>query len=222
MRPDNGFSLIELAIVLVIVGFLSSSLLGSLQARQRIGDDQRIAERLQEIVDSLYGFAATQGRLPCPAPPQLASDIAEAGFEDCRLEHGVMPWRTLNLRELDPWGQRFTYYARASFTALPTTGALAGFTLDSTGNAVVRPSASAGNKLADSLPCVVVSHGPNGLGGYRASGQRSPAGDPDEAENADADLSFVDRLPDDSYDDRLSWPIPSVLKLRLIEAGRLP
>lgn len=221
-RGQAGFSLLELSITLIVFALLAGSLLGQLPAQRQIADEQRARRQLDEALEALYGFAITHGRLPCPAPPELASDAAEAGHEACPREHGTLPWRTLALPELDPWGQRFSYHAKNSFTAVLSGGARASFTLESVGTANVRPAAAVGNRLADALPAVVVCHGRNGAGGYRSSGSQVPAGNPDEAENADADLIFVDRLPDPGYDDLLAWIVPGLLNARMLAAGRLP
>ncbi|MBT8440724.1 MAG: type II secretion system GspH family protein, partial [Gammaproteobacteria bacterium] len=67
-KHQSGFSLIELAVVLVIVGILLGSILGTVGARI---DNTRRAETqdaLDKIKLSLYGFALSQSpvRLPCP------------------------------------------------------------------------------------------------------------------------------------------------------------
>lgn len=219
---QRGFSLLELAIVLIVFGLLAGSMLGNLSGQRRHSEEQRTQRQLELAQEALYGFAITHGRLPCPANPTLDSDAPDAGNEDCNREHGVLPWRALGLGETDPWGQRLSYFVRQTFTTPPASGARAGFALDSIGNANIRPAANAGNKLADALPAVIVSHGANGLGGYRRNGQRTPASQPDEAENSDADLIFVDRLPDNSYDDHVIWLVPAILNSRLLAAGRLP
>ncbi len=222
-RPrQTGFSLLELSVVLIVFGLLAGSMLGNLSGQRQLAEEQRARRQLELSLEALYGFAISHGRLPCPAEPALGSDLADAGNESCPLEHGVLPWRSLGLAETDPWGQRLSYYARREFTTPPAPDARAGFMLDSEGNANIRPAASAGNKLADKLPAVIVSHGRNGSGGYRSNGQPIPAGHPDESENADADLIYVNRLPDDHYDDLVTWIIPAILNARMLAAGRLP
>lgn len=66
-KRDCGFSLLELAIVLTIVGFLMAGLLPTLSSQvetQRIRDTRK---QLDEIKDALIGYATANGRLPCPA-----------------------------------------------------------------------------------------------------------------------------------------------------------
>lgn len=64
---DNGFSLIEMAIVLFIVALLLGGLLPTVssQIEQKHRTDTR--KQLDEIQQALIGFAIINGRLPCPA-----------------------------------------------------------------------------------------------------------------------------------------------------------
>ena len=220
--PQAGFSLIELSIVLIVFGLLASSMVGSLSRQPRLAEEKNLRQQLDEAIDALYGFAIVNGRLPCPADATLASSNDDAGTESCPREHGVLPWRTLGLLELDPWGQRLSYYADSRFTGLLPTGARAAFSLESEGSASIHLSHSATASLAKQLPAVVFSHGPNGHLGYRSDGGKVAGGSADEAENADHDGDFVDRLPDADYDDLVRWLPPTILATRMLAAGRLP
>lgn len=220
--PQAGFSLIELSIVLIVFGLLASGMVGSLSGQRRLADERKAQQQLELALDALYGFAIANGRLPCPAEATLASTEAIAGQEACPLEHGVLPWRTLGLAELDPWGQRLSYYAASTFTATVPSGARAAFTLESKGNASIHLSHGTSASLANELPAVVVSHGANGHLGYRSTGSKLAGGSADEAENADNNSEFVDHLPDADYDDLVRWLPPAILSTRMLAAGRLP
>jgi len=212
-HSNNGFSLVELAIVLVIVALLTSGLLLGISAQRNAAETVDAQRQLENIREALLGFAMANGRLPCPANPALTS-----GSEDrlnpnspCNRTFGVIPWATLSLPENDPWGRRFTYFANASFTAPLPPGAQASFTLSTTGNANIKDSASSGSNIASNVPAVIVSHGSNGLG--TAS---------DEVENANSTLTFVSRTPGNDFDDLVVWIVPSILNARMVAAGRLP
>jgi prepilin-type N-terminal cleavage/methylation domain-containing protein len=219
---DNGFSLVELAVVLVIVALLTSGLLLGISAQRNAAENIDAQRQLETINDALTGFALTHGRLPCPALPNLVNTDANAGLENCAQQHGVLPWATLGLPETDPWGNRFTYYASSSFTGAVQAGALASFTLDTTGNANIKASSGSAGNIASDLPAVVVSHGSRGAGAWQPSGAQWTGAAGDELENADADLTFIAGQPSNSFDDLLTWVIPSVLKSKMVAAGRLP
>lgn len=66
-KNDQGFTLVEMAIVLLIMGLLLGgglTVLTGQTEQQRIKDTQRLLEETKEV---LIGFAVANGRLPCPA-----------------------------------------------------------------------------------------------------------------------------------------------------------
>jgi type II secretory pathway pseudopilin PulG len=66
-RRSGGFTLLEMAVVLLVVVLLLGSLLVPLSTQV---DQRNIAvteRRLEDIRDAIMGFVLTNGRLPCPA-----------------------------------------------------------------------------------------------------------------------------------------------------------
>src|SRR5574340_117625 len=133
-QKDSGFTLVEMAIVLMIVGLLLGGLIPTLSAQM---ESQRINEtrkQQDEIQQALIGYALVNGRLPCPAEASLATGLANAGVEAvtgntcaCVASSGntvadnsaiactgttvtgVLPWVTLGIKETDAWERRYTY-----------------------------------------------------------------------------------------------------------------
>ncbi len=223
-RQAHGFSLIELSIVLLIMALLAGGLLQALGSQREITGIQETRKMLDEAREALLAFAMINGRLPCPARASLSTGQANAGREDCTLGsgHGVLPWLNLGLPETDPWGQRLSYYAQPLFSAALPAGAQSSFTLDAVGNANIKDSSGVSYDIAAELAAVIVSHGSRAAGAYQPNGQQLPGASGDEAENANADLSFVSHSPSPSFDDHLTWISPALLKSRLVAAGRLP
>jgi len=222
-----GFTLVELAIVLVIVALLTSGLMMGITAQRTSAENSDAQRQLENIREALLGYAMTNGRLPCPAPANLANTAVNAGVApnppcDNALQYGVVPWVTLGLPESDPWGRRFTYFASSNFTAAVPGGALASFTLATLGNANVKDTASSSANIASELPAVVVSHGSKGAGAWHPDGNQLAGAANDELENANATLTFVSRTPGETFDDLVTWIIPSILKSKMVAAGRLP
>jgi prepilin-type N-terminal cleavage/methylation domain-containing protein len=67
MKVNNGFTLVEMAIVMLIITLLMAGLVPTIssQIEQRQRNETR--KQLDEIRDALLGFVVANGRLPCPA-----------------------------------------------------------------------------------------------------------------------------------------------------------
>ena len=241
--PAEGFTLTELAVVLVIVSILIGGLLVPLSAQIDIRNTRDTRAALSEIREALLGFAAANGRLPCPAPPTTASGVAGAGLDVapmpgnvCVNVAGVLPWATLGVAENDAWGRRYSYRVTQAFTRTPVAPATAGFSLLSTGNMTIRPAAVSPATVAANVPAVVISHGKNGNGAYISLGTQLPlSADADELENqiinnapglwidGGVPTEFVKRAaPTVTADDEVVWISTAVLFNRMISASKLP
>jgi len=125
-RPSRGFTLIEIAVVIVVLSLLLAMIAGI--ATAMVGQQRREAtrQRLAGVETALALYVSQNRRLPCPADGRFASSNANAGLERpiggvaCQVvtgtansqTHGVVPWRTLGLTETDVtdgWGNRLTY-----------------------------------------------------------------------------------------------------------------
>ena len=130
-RYSVGFSLIEIAIVLVIVGLLATFALGlTSQVLNKQRRDTTIA-RLALIDSAISLYVAQNKYLPCPAIGTLdgtaATPDARLGREQpnslragCNLtnqQSGILPWIDLGMALADTqdgWGNMFTYRVEES------------------------------------------------------------------------------------------------------------
>lgn len=243
VRMAAGFTLTELAVVLVIIALVVGSLLVPLTAQIDARNTADTRKAIAEVREALLGFAVVNGRLPCPALATTASDAAGAGQEGpstgtgCSNAAGVLPWRDLGVDETDAWGRRYTYSVTSAFgRAIGTspscggvTPANTGFSLCSAGSLAVSSLSTGGGVIANNLPVVVVSHGKNGNGAYTPQGAQLFVGnDPDERANQLATPTsmntgaFVKKGPTPSYDDEVVWLPPALLFNRMITVGKLP
>jgi prepilin-type N-terminal cleavage/methylation domain-containing protein len=134
MQPSSGksgFTLIETAIVMVIVALMLGGLMMSLSKTTENTRRSDVQAQLAEISEALYGFAQAKGRLPCPAIP--ASNGAEhfypaelpKGGGVCTRPHGFVPSATLGLKGpvnadgllLDPWNNPLRYSVTTANTS---------------------------------------------------------------------------------------------------------
>ena len=222
-RRQQGFSLLEMAVVLVILGLLLGGMLSGVSAMRASQQVEETRHRLEEIREALIAFAIVNRRLPCPANPATADTVAGAGIERTPTvtgctggTAGVVPWATLGLPQTDVWGHRFSYRVSPAFVGLAPV-----LSLLTTGDNTVRNRA--GVSIALQVPAVVVSHGANGAGGRSHLGTLVAVGsDPGQQENADGDNSFVADTVTDAFDDEIVWVPPTLLIGKLLQAGILP
>ena len=247
----RGFTLIEITIVLFIVGLMVAGLLGPLETQLEARDRAATIETMDQIIEALYGFAITNGRLPCPDSD--GDGIGDAG--SCTVD-GFVPWVDLGTPQGDAWGNRFTYRVTSpAFTTIDSDGVCNGaseFDLCSSGDITVTTrgddpattssvEGKATLNLAQNLPAVIVSHGRNGFGATSTTGvarPAPPASNADELANTDDDTTFMSRIftkenaacADDNdetttlceYDDIVKWLSPALLNNRMVVAGQLP
>lgn len=235
-QPDRhaGFTLVEMAAVLLIVALLLGALLTPLsqQIEQRkISEAQKI---LDQIGDALMGFALSQTppRLPCPdvagpggvGPADGIEDpLGTAGCFDSNSTSswgGNIPWVTLGVPATDPWGQRYQYRVNGAFVGAIT------LTSAGSGAGVLRicSDATCATLVANNVPAVIYSSGSNGA--------TQPPTSPDELENTSVaghvnnDRTFVSRTYSSAtgseFDDIVVWLSSPILMSRLVTAQKLP
>ena len=219
----------ELAVVLAILGLLLGALLKPLRGQVETQQYQDAERGLDEIRDAIIGFSLANGRLPCPADGTIVSGATGAGLEArtggaCDDPAGVVPWATLGVAELDPWGRRYTYRVTASFADDPPAAGLASFGLTSDGTIQIYGNTSFTVDTARNVPAIILSHGKNGLRAWRTDGTRitSPAATGAEQENNGGDDNFAVVAQGEAYDDVVRWIPGNLLKNRMVTAGRLP
>lgn len=223
-----GFTLLELAVVLLIVSLLAGSLATGLSAYHARHAEVATDEALAEAQDALLGYVVRKGFFPCPA--KSASDGAEdRGDGGCARRVGLLPWTTLGIQGLDGWSHRLRYALTPAYAYSITSV--------EDGDIVIKTRRPDGSELTltttgGMTPVVILSHGANGLGATDQEGraQSAPLPDSDEARNASGDgrLFYSRGQAENSaasggaFDDRLTWLSPNVIAHRLISAARLP
>ncbi|MBT5330907.1 MAG: prepilin-type N-terminal cleavage/methylation domain-containing protein [Porticoccaceae bacterium] len=239
-KPNNGFTLIEMAVVLLILGTLLGGLLGAIS--QVTENTRRSTARsdLERIEDALFGYAQMHGRLPCPATDTsngLEDRVLTDPNSNCTSTYGFIPNASLNLSGrinddtllLDPWANPYRYAVTPNGTESFTDSA----TLSTVFNSGVIDSADmlrvcedetncAGTVISELTPVVFYSMGADWTATTSAA-ELENVGGTDGVYLVAADDDFIDtEYSEDIYDDILYWMSPYVLFGFLVEAGRLP
>ena len=237
LKSLNGFTLIEMALVLLVITVLLGGLLVPLGTQMDQRNVTATQKRLDEIKESLIGYALINGRLPRPAT-SFADGTERTSW--CTTEAtctGFIPWATLAMPKLDSWGKIFRYSVTPDFANGPIT-----FSTLATKKIRTRNSGGSETPLAGSnspcnttdnicIPAVIFSHGKSnwgtGDGGNPISDGSST--NVDEDANNTASVSFFSRVPSGSttagggeFDDIVTWVPQGLLISRLVAAQRLP
>lgn len=218
----SGFTLVEMAVVLVIVGLMLGGMLMPLAAQMDMKRMSEARNTLEEIKEALLGYALIHGRLPCPDTDGNGTDDGCPNTNTTASSGGNLPWVDLGVPAADPWGGHYQYRLNNAFSST--------FTITSSGSGAgilrVCGESSCGTSEANNVPAVIYSAGKNGA-------VQPPAGT-DELENttlrahAKFDRTFVNHAfatasaANGEFDDIMSWISPAILMNRMVSAGKLP
>ena len=214
-RVQRGFTLIEMAIVLVVIGLLLGSLLTPLSSKIEHERYKETTRELENITEALMGHAVATGRLPC-------ADLDGDGLEDigvnCSSE-GNVPWATLGVGREDAWGHPMRYRVDSTFSSslVPILDPA-----DTSSNfSVVDRSGAALTPANPNAPVVILfSCGQDGL----PNGENEDSSiDAATCENLGTpDLIYVQDIHDTNFDDILVWMSKNRLLNRMVTAGKWP
>ena len=131
---QRGFTLVEIAIVLLIVSILLGYTVAMFPRQQELKQYRAADVEMDRVIEAIIGFAQVNGRLPCPAMPGSGgfSPPGAGGGANCGAANifyaGFVPLNTLGITGrvnadnlmLDPWGNPYRYYV--SFTDATGSG----------------------------------------------------------------------------------------------------
>ncbi len=182
-RRGAGFTLIELAVTLLISGLLAGLFLG-VQQYAGVNDEKcrlETTRELQVIQDALDRFAVNNTRMLRPANRDVNQSSTSYGEEAgltslpaypavgvSEIVFGAVPFRSLGLSEdfaTDCWSNKYTYAVTSTLTD-PSNYA----NKDNSGKIVIRNAPDPLSQISDAGVYIVISHGEDELG---ASAQSS-------------------------------------------------
>lgn len=233
-RTQRGFSLIELAVVLLILSILLSLGLGAINSQITKSNYETTFRHRDNIKDALITYLRVNQRLPCPS--NVALDGAEAingpgtacnpNVVAGRTNFGILPWRTLGLERktaLDGWDTYFSYMVSDGAGTddwIATTGIRATSTgaLVRRENNLTPPPATLDT---GGYAVALISHGPNALGGFTAKlfPNVNPASVEEQVNEASTANTFFAGEPTPNFDDITLGLTADELTGRLIADG---
>lgn len=244
----SGFTLVEVAIVLVIVGLLLNGGMMILSTQQEMRRLEETKTMLSEAREALTGYAIVNGRLPCPASAASSGLESPVGGGGCTNPfNGFLPAVTLGLSGVDANGyltdawrldQNRIRYAvtTANANSVTTSNGIKSAKMSvlapdlrvcasSTGiTATLCADPETSNVLSNNAVAVIYSLGKNApAGGTGADESANP-----NANSGNNDSVFVSHTPvgvggtGGEFDDLVIWLSPNILFNRMVAAGMLP
>ncbi len=184
MRHE-GFSLVEISIVLVVVATMLAGVLPAITEGTKVRDIDTTADRMEAIQKALQAYFSTNQELPCPSDITLGVNESLGNFgvqgngNDCRtvavgqpianwtdgvnVVGGGVPTKTLGLPDeyaFDGWGRRIYYHVDRRATVVGTFNTSGAITVND----------GAGTPRTAAGVYALVSAGRNGHGAFTRAG----------------------------------------------------
>ncbi len=190
---QGGFTLLELSVVLIIIGVVTSIGVSSGITALESAKRAQTTSKLNVIESALQIFRVQNNRLPCPSNILLQRGRTGYGAEtgipgSCagsnygttgEVVEGGVPTQALNIPDdfaFDGWGRKIGYAVDSRATNIEAFNAIA--IPESCGISVNDASGSA---RTSSAIYALISYGSNGHGGYLANGMRMATQSLDQA-----------------------------------------
>lgn len=201
MGKHHGFTLVEMAVVIVIIGLIMAAAMGVGNAQMQASRISSTKQKQEAIKLSLINFITRNNRLPCPAIPTLAPGAVGYGMENVgcsdAISIGIIPWRSMGVSEenaSDGYYRRFTYMVALNATTT-NQNTIAGINGGISVHDAIPTSVANQSNICAPIQCLavaaIISHGINGLGAYTPAGTRIDMPIGRELENADVGNDIV-------------------------------
>lgn len=205
--PNNGFTLVEMAIVLAIVALLLGGLLPVISGQIEQQRRNETRKYIDEVRDALLGYAISHKYLPCPDTSNPPDGTAEATCTTTASQIGTLPYKDLGVTDKDAYGTVLVYAVTKEFADSTTL-----FTLSTVGAMRVCTTVACTDNLTNNAVAVIVSRGANWA---------TPSAE--EAENDTTNTDFLSHdFIQNGFDDLVVWLSPNILFNRMVAAGKLP
>ncbi len=156
-KKKRGFTLIEIAVVLLIISILITMVAVPLSTQLDMQKTVDTNRQLEQIKEAIYGFAMANGRLPCASRPadNGVESIVDPATGVCNAYSGFLPAVTLGIAPIDSAGFAVDAWGlqqnRIRYAVMPIP-ATSGASCPST--AVTNPLTKTGGISAATMACL--------------------------------------------------------------------
>lgn len=205
-KPEReaGFSLLELAIVLVILGIIGGLSLPLLTAQMNRAAYVKTRSHQDYVLSAIASFVEKNKRFPCPAEPLAIGDSYGVMQVQCRGQkaQGIVPFKTLGISEVyarDGFKRLMTYVVDQDLAKKDTN-----LKIESGGSITVKgetgefvlATPQKEDKNPNYIALVLISHGESGGGAFMGNGQatRFPCdpSSPQKRQNFNGGFTFIE------------------------------
>lgn len=211
---EEGFSLLELSIVLIILGILGGLSLPLLTAQIQRAALIKTRSHQEYVLTAIAAYVEKNKYFPCPAVPQGIGVEYGVSQLHCRGQRakGIIPFKTLGISEIygqDGFKRLMTYVVEPEFAKVDTalqneSGGYITLLREDGSTALAPPLVT--DRNPNSVALLLISHGESGSGAFIGKGQTGKIqGDnisPHKRENLDENFTFIESS---QSDDILRW-----------------
>jgi len=213
---EAGFSLLELALVLVILGIMGGMALPLLKARISHAAILKTRDNQEYVLTAIAAFVAKNRRFPCPAVPHVTGENYGVEPRERRCPgskaEGIVPFRTLGISEnfaKDGFKRWMTYVVDSNLADKEHENNIHAVS----GGRLIVYNEQEQPVIVDQAPrnpnfiaLVLISHGESGVGAFVGNGQTtkiiSDTSPPHKRENYDGNFMFIESR---QTDDMIRW-----------------
>jgi len=180
-HSQAGFTLIEVAIALIIIGILAGTALPSLLRYRQATLISQTRGKQETLLKTIAAYALAYGQLPCPADPDQKG-LERTSCHNFTTSMGIIPYHSLGLPESaarDAFNRYMTYvvhpHSHVRFGSDTTT--LSDICRISKGQHTLQLKDKYHQNLIpetiqhDFVAVILISHGPTGHGAYKGRGK---------------------------------------------------